>query len=94
MTTEESQLFALLDKYSRTSHRCFLAEMLLQKDGDQYLLCFRPAAASEASTDRYACRYIHVEFTDAQRASRTGALTATIKAKLDRELPSLGQPRG
>jgi hypothetical protein len=89
MTPEESQLFQLLDDYSRAKHKCFLAEMFLDRDGTEYVLCFRPANEGADSAGRYSCRYLRVKLTDAQDMGQTNVLTAAITDRLDRELLGL-----
>jgi len=91
MTPEESQLFHLLDDYSRAHYKCFLAEMFLDRDGTEYVLCFRPANESPDSACRYSCRYLRVKLTHAQNMGRTKVLTAAITEELDSELQSLSQ---
>jgi hypothetical protein len=92
MTTDESQLFEVLDHYSRSLHKCFLAEMFLDKDGNEYVLCFRPVGASPDSSGRYACQYVRIGRTEARIASDAKALTSGIKDKLERQLPLLSKP--
>jgi hypothetical protein len=47
MTAEETTYFKLLDEYSRTRHRCFLAEMF--RTGPEYTVCFRPTGVEKES---------------------------------------------
>ena len=91
MTPDESQLFELLDEYSRTRHKCFLAEMFLDKSRAEYVLCFRPTSVSKDSPSRYACRYLQIKAVDARTAGQARILSTAIKEKLDRELLSLRQ---
>jgi hypothetical protein len=91
MTPAETQLFELLDTYSRTLHKCFLAEMFLDKSGSEYVLCFRPVSVSKGSLGQYASRYLRIEAAHAQTVGQAGALSTAIKEKLDRELPPIGQ---
>jgi hypothetical protein len=89
MNPEESQLFQLLDEYSRAHYKCFLAEMFLDRGETEYVLCFRPANEGPDSADRYSCRYLRVKLTDARDMGQRNALTAAITDRLDRELLGL-----
>jgi hypothetical protein len=87
--SEEAQLFRLLDDYSRLQYKCFVSELFLNKHKPEYTVCFRSTASREDSTNRYACRYLHIDEAEAKTVSRTGALTASIIIKLENELPEL-----
>lgn len=89
MTSEESQFFELLDRYSKTHHKCFLAEMFLNKKGTEYVLCFRPGIEVMNPADRSSCRYLRINPIDVQLVGKTKTLTTEIKERLDRELKSL-----
>ena len=86
MTAEETRAFTLLDTYARTKHRCFVAEMDLNKSGAEYILCFRPTDVSRDSPDRFACRYLHIEATRLRAAGETPYLPSSIVLELDKEL--------
>jgi len=89
MLPEETQLFGLLNDYSKSQHECFVAEMFPSKTGDEYILCFRPMHIGKAHDGRYACRYMRMNKLAAQKAAITGTLGEEIIAELDRELPEL-----
>ena len=92
MTREESAIaFKLIDDYSRSNHSCFIAEFFkAKKDDSNYLLCFRPAAISKESPNRYACRYLHIEDHSITQAIQRMELPIEIRRLLDAELSSLG----
>jgi hypothetical protein len=89
MTAEESHLFETLDKYSRTHHKCFLAEMCLAKNATEYVFCFRPAHARSDSPVCYACRYLRLAVADSRAIAQARALIPEAKEIVDRELKSL-----
>jgi hypothetical protein len=91
MTPEATTCFKMLDEYSRTRHRCFLAEMDLNADKGIYALCFRPLAENRNSGDRYACRYLHIEVEDVRCTAHIQELPRAIIELLDTELPTLQQ---
>lgn len=91
MTLEETNWFKMLDGYSRTRHRCFLAEMDLNVAKAQYTLCFRPAAISKDSPNRNACLYLHIAIEDVNTTGQEQVLPHSITQMLDRELPTLTQ---
>lgn len=91
MTLEEVSYFTMLDDYSRSRHRCFVAEMFLNNGTRDYTVCFRPMGISEDSPNRYACRYLHIGAEDIRTAEQKQVLPASITEMLDRELPTLPQ---
>jgi len=91
MTSSEQQLFQLLDDYSRTHHQCFVAEMFLNNERTEFILCFRRVNANKNSSDRYASRYLHFGIGEAEIAGQTNVLTTSVSAMLDKEVGDLGQ---
>jgi len=91
MTLDETKCFKMLDGYSRTHHRCFLAEMNLNANKGAYALCFRPAGGDRNSPNRYACRYLHIGVKDVKSAADMQVLPLSISEMLDREPPALWQ---
>jgi hypothetical protein len=91
MTSPEGkQLFKLLDDCSRRHHQCFLAEMLLNEERTEYILCFRPTQVGKDSPNRYACQYLHLGISEANIAGQGNELGASMRALMDKELVSLG----
>lgn len=93
MTSEETQVFKLLDEYSMDRHSCFLTEMFLNETKTAYRLCFRPIDVKIDSPDRYACRYLRLDLSQVRTAAEEGTLTASITDELDKELGPLSQLR-
>ena len=91
MTSEETRVFSLVDKYSRDQHCCFVTEMFLNEARTGYTLCFRPIGAEKDSPNRYACRYLHLEIAEVKIAAGEGKLTPSTTESLDKELQVLGQ---
>jgi len=90
MTPEEkSSCFKMLDGYSRSNHKCFLAEMDLNVAKGVYALCFSPLGVSSNSPNRYACRYLYATVEDLMSAAHAGELPQSISEMLDRELQEL-----
>jgi len=89
MTAEETTCFKLLDEYSRTRHRCFLAEMF--STVSEYTLCFRSTGVQKESASRYACRYLRIGTREVSTAARNGILLPSTTEMLDRELSALPQ---
>jgi len=86
---DEERLFKLLDKYARSAHSCFLAEMTSTDEG--YSLCFRPISGHEKSKERYACRYLVIGIGEARLLSSSRLLTESVVSWLDSELPTLSK---
>jgi len=78
MSSSEKRLFNLLDDYARTRHSCFLAEMFLNSENSHYVLCFRPAAVSADSRDRYTCKYLTIDAGAARAAGKAAVLLPFI----------------
>jgi hypothetical protein len=91
VTLEETNCFKMLDGYSRTRHRCFLAEMDLNVAKAHYTLCFRPAAISKDSPNRDACLYLHIAIEDVKKTGQEQVLPHSVTQMLDKELPTLPQ---
>ena len=89
MTVEETNCFKMLDEYSKTRHRCFLAEMTLNAAEAHYSLCFRPTAICKESPNRYACLYLHISIEDLKTAGQERVLSGSITQMLDKELQTL-----
>ena len=86
---DEKRLFKLLDKYARSAHSCFLAEMTSTDEG--YSLCFRRIGGNAGSEERYACRYLVIGIGEARRISSGSLLTESVASWLDSELPRLSK---
>jgi hypothetical protein len=91
MTSEESQIFKLLDTYARERHSCFLAEMFPSGTTTVYTLCFRPTGAERDPLNRYACRYLYFGIGDVKASAEQGELSPSIIETLDKELEPLGK---
>ena len=89
LTADKERLFKLLDKYARSAHSCFLAEMTSTDEG--YSLCFRPVRGNEDSEERYACRYLLIGIGEARLLSSSKLLTEGVASWLDSELPTLSK---
>lgn len=89
MTVDETQIFRLLDSYSRNRHNCFLAEMFLNKQGTEYFLCFRPVTSSRESSKAFAHRYLRVDRDQALGMGHANVLTKSTTEMLDHELSIL-----
>jgi hypothetical protein len=81
----------MLDRYSRTRHRCFLAEMDLNASQADYPLCFHPTGGTKDSPNRYACLYLRINGEEVKTAGQQPVLPASITQMLDRDLPALPQ---
>jgi hypothetical protein len=77
VTLEETNCFKMLDRYSRTRHGCFLAEMDLNTAKANYTLRFRPAAISKESPNLNACLYLHIAAEDVRAAGQEQTLPAS-----------------
>jgi hypothetical protein len=89
MNADEERLFELLDKYARSAHSCFLAEMTSTDEG--YSLCFRPVHGNKESEERYECRYLLIGIDEARLLSSSKLLTRSVASWLDSELPTLSK---
>jgi len=91
MTNDETQVFLMLDEYSRKRHNCNVTEFFRDRDQSHYFICFRPMRLAENSKKRAACEYVKIGIEKvAQMASET-ALTAQLIQELDQKLAPLGQ---
>lgn len=86
MTYEETKAFELLDDYPRREHKCFLAEMFLNKTKTEYVLCFRPVNTDRDSNNRYASSYARIAINDIQRVVKASSLPKVISNQLDEKL--------
>jgi hypothetical protein len=91
MTSSEQRLFKLLDDYSRRHHQCFVAEMFLNEERTEFILCFRSVHGDRNAPARYASRYLRVEIAEAEIAGQANVLTTSVSAMLDKELATLGR---
>jgi hypothetical protein len=89
MTSVDKQLFKFIDAYAKTHYRCFLAEMFLNKSGTAYTLCFRSMGGSKDSPNRYDCRYLNLEISEAKIAEQQNSLSTAAMKLLDEGLISL-----
>ena len=90
-SSEGAVVFRLLDDYCRSKHRCFVAELDLDKAGRHYRVCFRPTGGTKHSPNRDAGRYLEIGIGCIMEVAEEKALPASITELLDRDLPSLGQ---
>jgi hypothetical protein len=91
MRTEYARLFKLLDGYAKRHHKCFLTELFLSDERDEYILCFRPLVFREDPRNQSVCRYIRIEIGEAKDLTRTGLLTVSVANILDEKLGPLNQ---
>ena len=93
MHPHHSNLFTTFDKYVRTRHRCFIAE--LDFSSTQWVMCIRPTAENirAFTQDVYTCKYISLSSEEAEEVSKANALGPKLMERIDRELSSLGEPR-
>ena len=91
MTVEETKVFTLIDGFARSRHDCFLAEMFLSKEKDEYVLCLRPTHTGPSSRARFACRYVRIGAPEVRQMGLTAALSAGLTDALEHELISLAK---
>lgn len=88
--SEYAVAFRLLDDFSRSKHRCFLAELFPNEARSEYVLCFRPLTISKDLSDpMMAYRYLHIGVIDLRVMAASRVLPVLIAEKLDQELRSL-----
>jgi hypothetical protein len=58
-SSEGAVVFGFFDDHCRCKHQCFVAEFVLDKPRDRYLICFRPTGVTKDSPNRYAWRYLN-----------------------------------
>jgi hypothetical protein len=90
MSSDYSRVFTLLDKYSRSQHRCFLAELFPSDVKGEHLLCFRPVNVA-ADSNGLVCRYLRVKDTELVLASQAKLLSDSLVQRLANELATLGE---
>lgn len=89
---EWSQLFQLMDNYSRKRLNCLVTEFFLSREKAEYFICFRPLGVTTIeSPNRFACKYVTIAVQEAKKMAHNHALTVHFAAELDRSLPTLGQ---
>ena len=91
MEADKGRLFELLDRYARTRHSCFLAEITSTDEG--YSLCFRPVGEAVTPEERYFCRYLAIGTDEAKLLISKRLLTKSIASWLDSELPRLSKSK-
>jgi hypothetical protein len=89
MTPSETQLFTLLDNYSRSRCNSFLTEMFLNGAETHYVLCFRPLGGDRNSPNAYAFKYIKLEIAGLGVTAQTQELSSSTRAELDIQLQAL-----
>jgi len=90
MNSSDKRLFELLDDYARKRHQCFLAEMFLNSEGSEYVLCFRPRGGSK-SANQYSCRYLNIALVAGRAAGKAAALFPSMTQMLDDSLSGLSE---
>ncbi len=88
MTNEETAAFTVLDRYSRQSHKCFVAEMFPRSD-TVYKVCFRPVDVGPDSISRFLCEYIDIRCEDIVLIAAQNSLPPLVRNTLDTQLASL-----
>ncbi len=89
MKLDYSKLFKLLDGYAKRHHKCFLTELFLNDEGDEYILCFRPLVFREDPQNQSVCQYVRIGIGEAGELTRTGLLTVSVANILDEKLGPL-----
>ena len=67
-----SKLFKLLDSYAKRHHKCFLTELFLSDERDEYILCFRPPVFREDLQNQSVCRHVEIGVGEARELTRAG----------------------
>ena len=89
---EWSQLFRLMDNYSRNRLNCLVTEFFLSREKAEYFICFRPLGVTTIeSPNRFACEYVTIALEEAKKMANDNSLTVDFTAELDRRLSALGQ---
>jgi hypothetical protein len=89
---EWSQLFRLIDDYSRRRLNCLVTEFFLSREKAEYFLCFRPlGVTNKNSPNRFTCEYVTVSLEEARKMAHDNALTVDFIEELDRRVSALGQ---
>jgi hypothetical protein len=94
MDSHYAKLFRVLDGYARKHHECFLTELFLNAEGDEYFLCFRPLEPQKALLTPTGCCYVTIGIGEAVELIRAGLLTISIANILDEKLPRLTHAQG
>jgi hypothetical protein len=93
ITSEYSKLFKLLDGYAKRHHKCFLAELFLSEEGDEYIMCFRPTVFRDDPQNQRACQYVRIQTGEARELTRTRLFAVSIANILDEKLQPLSRMR-
>ena len=90
MHPQRSALFTIIDKYVRTQHRCFVAELDFSRP--KWVMCIRPTEENirALARDVYACKYISFSLEEADEVASGNALGLKLMERIDHELSSLG----
>jgi hypothetical protein len=90
MHPQHPALFAIIDKYVRTRHRCFVAELDFSRS--KWVMCIRPTEENTRSLgrDAYACKYISLSLEEADEVASENALELKLMERIDRDLIRLG----
>ena len=90
MHPQHSALFTTSDKYVRTRHRCFVAELDFSQT--KWVMCIRPTEENirALARDVYACKYFSPSLEEADEVCTANALGSKLMERIDRELRSLG----
>jgi hypothetical protein len=90
--SKEETAFGVLNRYARSAHACFVAEMFPNEAGTEYTVCFRPVKNIDRnSPNRFDCRYFRFSDHEGEALNETNALSASIADKIDNELRILGK---
>jgi hypothetical protein len=90
--SKEVTAFGVLDRYARSAHACFVAEMFANEAGTEYTVCFRPVENLDRnSANRFDCRYFRFSHHEVEALKETNTLTAQVAEKIDNELRILGK---
>ena len=89
MVGDTDTAFVLLDGYARRKHKCFLAEMNLTRNGQDYRLCFRPTGVDVKSPHQYICKYLTLDARRVEAMGLAARLTDEVARALDDALSPL-----
>ena len=89
MLPEQSYVFGLLDEYSKTHYKCFVAEMDLEENRGRYRVCFRPTTEFQGNSDPYLCRYVYLDVEEVKASYEARDLSNAIIAELGDKLSDM-----
>ena len=87
MKRDNTLLFILLNDYASSQHNCSVAELFMNGERTEYLVCLHPKGAPHVVSVRFDCIYLQIDLREAEIICSQKAITTNLTREMGDKLP-------